>query len=165
LAKTVVFLIVGFFAKTGVICIGSGVYTYQILRSRPLTGFDIIKAFVWTFLNTSLFLSEAEGGLKYVYALPVDVCPGDERVAHLALKTVSWYDSGWGPLLEKIGNVFTAMHLLLVAEGIDETFPGKTIDYRCDNRRFWLSAHNCQIPTPTSQNLELEQQIWIFGVD
>ncbi len=28
------------------------------------------------------------------------------------------------------------------------------IDYRCDNRRFWLSAHNCQVPTPTSQNLE-----------
>ncbi len=33
------------------------------------------------------------------------------------------------------------------------------IDYRCDNRRFWLSAHNCQVPTPTSQNLELEQQM------
>jgi hypothetical protein len=30
-----------------------------------------------------------------------------------------------------------------------------SIDYRCDNRRFWLSAHNCQVPTPTSQNLEL----------
>jgi hypothetical protein len=28
-----------------------------------------------------------------------------------------------------------------------------TIDYRCDNRRFWLSAHNCLVPTPTSQNL------------
>ncbi len=27
------------------------------------------------------------------------------------------------------------------------------INYRCDNRRFWLSAHNCQVPTPTSQNL------------
>jgi hypothetical protein len=36
------------------------------------------------------------------------------------------------------------------------------IDYRCDNRRFWLSAHNCQVPAPTSQNLELEQQIRIF---
>ncbi len=34
-----------------------------------------------------------------------------------------------------------------------------TIDYRCENRHFWLSAHNCQVPTPTSQNLELEQQI------
>ncbi len=30
------------------------------------------------------------------------------------------------------------------------------------NRRFWLSAHNCQVPTPTSQNLELEQQFRIF---
>ncbi len=39
------------------------------------------------------------------------------------------------------------------------------IDYRCDNRRFWLFAHNCQVPTPTSQNLELEQQIRIFGAD
>jgi valyl-tRNA synthetase len=40
-----------------------------------------------------------------------------------------------------------------------------SIDNRCDNRRFWLSARNCQIPTPTSQNLELEQQIRIFGAD
>ncbi len=44
-------------------------------------------------------------------------------------------------------------------------FRVKPIDYRCDNRRFWLSAHNCQVPTPTSQNLELEQQIQIFGDD
>ncbi len=36
---------------------------------------------------------------------------------------------------------------------------GKTIDYRFDNRRFWLSAHDCQVPTTTSQNLDLEQQI------
>ncbi len=43
--------------------------------------------------------------------------------------------------------------------------PGVRIDYRWDNRRFWLSAHNCQVPTPTSQNLELEQQIRIFGAD
>ncbi len=27
------------------------------------------------------------------------------------------------------------------------------IDYRCDNRHFWLSTHHCQVPTPTSQNL------------
>jgi SWI/SNF-related matrix-associated actin-dependent regulator of chromatin subfamily A protein 2/4 len=40
-----------------------------------------------------------------------------------------------------------------------------TIDYTCDNRRFWLSTHDCQVPTPTSQNLEAEQQIWIFGAD
>jgi hypothetical protein len=39
------------------------------------------------------------------------------------------------------------------------------IDYRCDNRRFWLFAHNCQVPTPISQNLELEEQIRIFGAD
>jgi hypothetical protein len=39
------------------------------------------------------------------------------------------------------------------------TVSGKGIDYRWDNRRFWLSAHNCQVPIPTSQNLELEQQI------
>ncbi len=27
---------------------------------------------------------------------------------------------------------------------------------------FWLSADNCQVPTPASQNLEVEQQIRIF---
>ncbi len=43
--------------------------------------------------------------------------------------------------------------------------PINSIDYRCDNRRFWLSAHNCQVPTPTSKNLEFEQQIRIFGAD
>jgi hypothetical protein len=37
------------------------------------------------------------------------------------------------------------------------------IDYRCGDGCFWLSAHNCQVPTPTSQNLELEQKIRIFG--
>jgi hypothetical protein len=44
-------------------------------------------------------------------------------------------------------------------------FANFIIDYRCDNRRFRLSAHNCQVPTPTSQNLELKQQIRIFGAD
>ncbi len=43
--------------------------------------------------------------------------------------------------------------------------PGMVIDYRCDNARFWLSAHNCQVPTPTSQNLDLEQQIRISEAD
>ncbi len=43
--------------------------------------------------------------------------------------------------------------------------PVFTIDYRCDDRRFRLSAHNCQVPNPTSQKLELEQQIRIFGAD
>jgi hypothetical protein len=40
-----------------------------------------------------------------------------------------------------------------------------SIDYRCSNRRFCLSSQNCQVPTPTSLNLELEQQIRIFGAD
>jgi hypothetical protein len=40
-------------------------------------------------------------------------------------------------------------HLYLVAQ---------IIGYRCDNRRFWLSAQNCQVPTPTSQNLELNRK-------
>jgi hypothetical protein len=39
------------------------------------------------------------------------------------------------------------------------------IDHRCDNRCFWLSTHNCQVPTPTSQNLWVEHDIWIFGAD
>jgi hypothetical protein len=43
--------------------------------------------------------------------------------------------------------------------------PGDIIDYTCDNRRFWLSVRNCQVPTLTSHNLELEQQIRIFGAD
>ncbi len=43
--------------------------------------------------------------------------------------------------------------------------PDENIDYRCDNRRFRVSAHNCQVPTPSSQNLELEQRIRIFGAD
>ncbi len=39
----------------------------------------------------------------------------------------------------------------------DEEWGEWIIDYRCDNRRFWLSAHKCQVPTPTSQDIELEQ--------
>jgi hypothetical protein len=34
-----------------------------------------------------------------------------------------------------------------------------------DNKHSWLSSHDCQVPTPTSQKLEVEQQIWIFGAD
>ncbi len=30
---------------------------------------------------------------------------------------------------------------------------------------FFVVRHNCQVPTPTSQNLELEQQIRIFEAD
>ncbi len=44
-----------------------------------------------------------------------------------------------------------------------EKRPEKAIDKRCDNMRLWLSARNCQVPIPTSQNLELEQRIQIFG--
>ncbi len=29
---------------------------------------------------------------------------------------------------------------------------------------FWLSAHDCQVPTLKSQNLEGEQQIWLLGI-
>ncbi len=39
------------------------------------------------------------------------------------------------------------------------------LDYRCDDMRFWLSSHDCQVPTPTSQNLVLEQQIRICEAD
>jgi hypothetical protein len=39
------------------------------------------------------------------------------------------------------------------------------IDYRYDDARCWLSAHNCQVPTPTSQNLDLEQQIRTYEAE
>ncbi len=51
---------------------------------------------------------------------------------------------------------------MIKVSSICEDAQKKPINYRCDNRRFWLSAHNCQVLTPTSQNLELEQQIRIF---
>jgi hypothetical protein len=41
----------------------------------------------------------------------------------------------------------------------------QTIEDTWDDRHFWLSALDCQDPTPTSQNLELEQQIRIFEAD
>ncbi len=56
----------------------------------------------------------------------------------------------------------------LVPIDIPGLIPVSLIDYRCescDNMRFWLSAHNCHVPTPTSRNLEVEQQIRIFGAD
>ncbi len=34
----------------------------------------------------------------------------------------------------------------------------------CDDACFWLSARDCHVPTPASQNLEVGQQIWIFGI-
>ncbi len=45
---------------------------------------------------------------------------------------------------------------------IESLIPNPHIDYRCDNKRFCLSAHDCQVPTPTFQNIEAEQQIRIF---
>ncbi len=42
---------------------------------------------------------------------------------------------------------------------------GSGIDYRCDKRLFWLPGHNCQVPTPTSQYLVVEQQFRIFEAD
>ncbi len=33
------------------------------------------------------------------------------------------------------------------------------MDFRCDDGRLWLSAQDRQVPTPTSQNVEVEQQI------
>jgi hypothetical protein len=46
--------------------------------------------------------------------------------------------------------------------GATEFYP-KTMD--ATGRRFRLSAHDCQVPTPTSHNLDLEQQIRIFEPD
>jgi hypothetical protein len=37
--------------------------------------------------------------------------------------------------------------------------PGLSIDYRCDSEQFLLSAHDCQVPTPNSQNLEVDGKI------
>jgi hypothetical protein len=41
---------------------------------------------------------------------------------------------------------------------------GKYIDYRYYNGRFWLFGHYCQVPTPSSQNQEVKQQIHIFEI-
>ncbi len=39
------------------------------------------------------------------------------------------------------------------------------IDYRCDDGWFSLPpSQNCQVSTPTFQNLNLERQIWISGI-
>jgi hypothetical protein len=46
--------------------------------------------------------------------------------------------------------------------GQEGTFINKA--YRCDDGRFWLSAHGSQVLSPSSQNLEVEQQIQIFGI-
>jgi hypothetical protein len=51
---------------------------------------------------------------------------------------------------------------LVIWIALPKVKPPTVIDYRCDNRRFWLSTHDCQGRTPTSQNLEVEQEIRIF---
>ncbi len=39
--------------------------------------------------------------------------------------------------------------MLFVISEAENNADGKVIiDFRCDNRRFWSSAHNCQVPTP-----------------
>jgi hypothetical protein len=44
------------------------------------------------------------------------------------------------------------------------SYRGRPIDYRSDNGHFWMTACDYQISTQTSQNLDVEQQIWIFIV-
>jgi hypothetical protein len=39
------------------------------------------------------------------------------------------------------------------------------IDYRCNEGRFLLSSHDCQVPTPGSQNLDVGRQSMIFLID
>jgi hypothetical protein len=73
------------------------------------------------------------------------------------------------PNFKLVDNWLPFVSVVCVKTGnIRKNLPGSVvtgIDYRWDKRRFWLSAHNCQVPTPTSQNLEFEQQIRIFGAD
>jgi hypothetical protein len=38
----------------------------------------------------------------------------------------------------------------------------KDIDYRCDDGRFRSVRHECQVPSPASQNLE--HRIWIYEI-
>jgi WD40 repeat protein len=42
-------------------------------------------------------------------------------------------------------------------------FCGRSIGHRCDDGGFRFSAHDCLVSTPTSRNLEVEQQLRIFG--
>ncbi len=77
-------------------------------------------------------------------------------------------------LLDRINAMMVFIRMRPLSSDQQETHDRKTsqqsnpihpVDYRCDYGQFCLSAHNCQVPTPTSQNLELEQQVWIFGTD
>jgi hypothetical protein len=47
-------------------------------------------------------------------------------------------------------------HLFSLARNID-------YNYKCDDSRFWLSAHDCQVSSPNSQKLEVEHQIWFWN--
>ncbi len=38
------------------------------------------------------------------------------------------------------------------------------VDYRCVDGWFSMSTEDCQVPTSTSQNLNLERKIWISGI-
>ncbi|CAG0916480.1 unnamed protein product [Notodromas monacha] len=143
LSKTVVFLIVGFFAKTGAICIGSAVYLYQTLRKAPILPIQLLKGSMWTLLNTSIFLSEEDADLRYVHVLPLFADNSGDM-----FQSVGWYTIGWGPLLEKIGMVFTIMHLILITDSLKEIFPEIKSQQATENmnyaetRRSFFGARN-----------------------
>jgi hypothetical protein len=40
----------------------------------------------------------------------------------------------------------------------------RCLGYGCDDGRFRFSVHDCHVPTQTSQNLEAEQQILVYGI-
>jgi hypothetical protein len=40
----------------------------------------------------------------------------------------------------------------------------RAMDYKCDDFWFSLSAQHCQVRPPTSQNLNLEREIWVAGI-
>ncbi len=77
---------------------------------------------------------------------------------------VIWVSEHWSPLSSCLFKTGGLIHELLILRNIGVAsviqkftvlpivlvFP---IDYRCDNRRFCLSAHDRQAPTRTSQNL------------
>jgi hypothetical protein len=89
------------------------------------------------------------GSGEHQYAVPVVGPPG----GHIAC-TACAVDSGVDYYQPGRISISEAVHRVRVA-----------INYSCVNRLFWLSAHNCQVPTPTSRNRELEQQIRSFGAD
>jgi hypothetical protein len=52
-----------------------------------------------------------------------------------------------------------------VPRGKKHYYTTATIVYRRDAKHFWLSPHNCQSPTPTSQNKEFKEQIRVLEAD